>query len=264
MYLIRNDFLPLIQAKQLEQMETSDEVLNPIMAMAEAEVRSHLVQKYIVDAELTDTVVYNNATQYYAGSRVYTDTAGAIAMYYGKYPYPEFDLYAQYVIGDFVYYSGHTWKALKPSIIPYPDPQYGTYANIPAPNVFPTTANNLYWQDMGAFIIPIGTVPTNTTWWVLGDNRNQQLKNYTVDVCLYHIHSRLAPTNIPQLRIDRYKGKTEEGAWIKGRFYYPETSAIGWLQAASEGRVTADLPLIQPTSGSRIRFGGEIKVNNIY
>lgn len=264
MYLIRNDFLPLIQAKQLEQMETSDEVLNPIMAMAEAEVRSHLVQKYIVDAELTDTVVYSNATQYYAGSRVYTDVSGVITMYYGKYPYPEFDLYAQYMVGDFVYYAGHTWKALRQSVIPYYDPQYVTYDNIPYPNKFPTTANSLYWQDLGAFLIPIGTVPTNTTWWVQGDNRNQQLKNYTVDVCLYHIHARLTPNNIPAIREQRYMGKPEDRAIIGGRMYFPEYSALGWLQAASEGRVTAALPPIQPTSGSRIRSGGQIKVNNIY
>jgi hypothetical protein len=83
-------------------------------------------------------------------------------------------------------------------------------------------------------------------YWLFGDNRNQQLVNYLIDIALYHVHSRIAPRNIPDLRIKRYD------------------DAIKWLKMAGRGDITADLPLIQPKSGARIRYGGQIKNINSY
>lgn len=266
MYLIPNDFLPLIQANQLTQLQTGDTtVVNTIIEMTEAEVRSHLVQKYLIDQELSDTAAWSNSKTYLAGDRVYVTGGSAITIYYGKYPQPIFDLYTQYKVGDLVYYAGHTWKALKASYLPYPDIQYGRYENIPYPNVFPTTANNTYWQDIGAVTITAGTPVTDTSKWTQGDNRNQQLKNYMVDICLYHLHARLAPGNIPALRTERYMGKDTDRSSQHGRIMFPEYCAIGWLQAVGDGRLTAELPRIQPTtSGSRVRWGGFIGTQNNY
>ena len=97
-----------------------------------------------------------------------------------------------------------------------------------------------------------GTAPDTdiTKWqpvsWTAGDNRNQQLVLFMIDVTLYHLHSRIAPNNIPQLRMDRYD------------------SVIAWLKMAAKGEVTADIPKIQPLTGRRIRFGGAIKQTNSY
>lgn len=41
-------------------------------------------------------------------------------------------------------------------------------------------------------------------YWVQGDNRNALLVMIYVDIVLYHLHSRINPRNIPQLRLDRY------------------------------------------------------------
>lgn len=83
-------------------------------------------------------------------------------------------------------------------------------------------------------------------YWLFGDNRNQQLVNYMIDIALYHVHSRISPRNIPDLRVKRYD------------------DAIRWLKMAGRGDITADIPLIQPKQGRRIRYGGQIKNINSY
>lgn len=78
-----------------------------------------------------------------------------------------------------------------------------------------------------------------------GDSRSQQLVSAMIDISLYHIHSRIAPRNIPDLRVKRYD------------------DAIKWLKDANAGTVTPNLPLLQPYK-SRIRWGSNTKSNNIY
>lgn len=82
--------------------------------------------------------------------------------------------------------------------------------------------------------------------WLAGDNRSAQMVQYMIDVCLYHIHSRIAPRNIPQLRVDR------------------RDEAVKWLKMAGDGSITASLPIKQPKQGGRIRYGGNVKNANSY
>lgn len=109
---------------------------------------------------------------------------------------------------------------------------------------------SVIWE---AVVASTGITPGTdiTKWqpvsWTAGDNRNQQLVMFMIDITLYHLHSRIAPNNIPQLRIDRYD------------------SAISWLKMAAKGNdITAAIPKIQPTTGNRIRHGGPIKNKNSY
>lgn len=82
--------------------------------------------------------------------------------------------------------------------------------------------------------------------WVKGDNRNAQLLMYCCDIALYHIHSRIAPRNIPELRAKRYD------------------DAIKWLRMAGRGEITPGLPVIQPLQGNRIRYSTDVKQVNTY
>ena len=120
--------------------------------------------------------------------------------------------------------------------------------NIPPPNVFPDDPVNgaTYWGTGTAYSVPAGTLTTNTTYWTFGDNRNQSLVQVVTDISLYHLHSRIAPVNIPELRAARYR------------------AAIDLLKMASEGDITFDLTLLQPRQGARIRFGSNIKNSNSY
>lgn len=81
-----------------------------------------------------------------------------------------------------------------------------------------------------------------------GTDRNALIVMYAVDILLYHVHSRLNPNQIPQLRVDRYD------------------AAINWLKAAGAGTVTADLPLKpvpeSTTATGNIIYSGEVKRNN--
>ena len=77
--------------------------------------------------------------------------------------------------------------------------------------------------------------------YTAGDNRNQKLVQSMVDITLYHLHSRIAPRNVPQLRVKRYD------------------DAILYLESCSKGLVSLNLETIQPNQGSRISGGSEPK-----
>lgn len=76
--------------------------------------------------------------------------------------------------------------------------------------------------------------------------RDQQILSTAIDISLYHLHSRIAPRNIPELRQTRYD------------------NAIMWLKMCATGQVTPALAKLTPESGMRIRYGGNKKNINNY
>lgn len=120
-------------------------------------------------------------------------------------------------------------------------------ANIPASNVFPDDPVNgqTFWGTPTPYTVPANTPITNTTYWIQGDSRTQLIVICVIDIVLYHLHSRIAPQNIPELRKRRYD------------------DAIGWLRDAAQGiSLTTAMPVLQPRQGGRLRHGGNIKSNN--
>lgn len=95
--------------------------------------------------------------------------------------------------------------------------------------------------------IPLSDI---TNWqqisWVLGDNRSHSLVMYVVDITLYHLHARISPRNIPELRASRYD------------------AAKKWLEDAAHGIITPSLPQNQPQTGSRIQWGGKTPLESTY
>jgi len=190
-------------------------------------------------------------------------------IFYVSYPYPQFDYYGFYSIGDKVYWAGNVYTALQPS-------QYiGHDAELQIGQILPTNVRNVFpnsgtegiqvWGVGVSYSIPAGTLPTDATKWTDGDNRDQKLLMVCIDICLYHLHARIAPQNIPNLRVERYIGKQEDRAISVKKVTYPTYSALGWLQAAAEGDdITPAMPRVQPNSGMRIRHGGVPKNINSY
>jgi hypothetical protein len=167
-------------------------------------------------------------------------------IYYGLYPEPLFDLYGTYAIGDEVYYKGKIYSCLIATTFITHDVaiQYSSITSIPVGNVFPDDTENgsKYWEEQSTYTIPAGTLPTDTTYWTLGDNRNQQILGYTIDFVLYYLHARIAPQNIPQLRLDNYDiARTSLKDFAKG------------------DSMTLDMIKKQPKQGGRIRYGGDVK-----
>lgn len=291
-YLILSDFKKLIQTDNLSAIIGADfTILDQVKSAAQTEVVSYLTQKYDTSREFTDTVPFNRATTYKGNNRVYLDadtynatslyalnaltlysgnvyicsTAITVAevftpahwtligtqysMFYVTLPKPEFNYNDVYSVGDQVWWKDKVYTCAIATILLSHGTQlqYGEYANLPQTNVAPDDSINgiKYWGNGTAYSVTAGTLPTDTTKWTAGDNRNSQLVNHCIDIALYTVHSRIAPRNIPELRVKRYD------------------DTIKWLKNAAQGNtITANLPLIQPKQGGRIRWGSEIKKLN--
>ena len=171
-------------------------------------------------------------------------------LFYVKLSNLEFFYKNLYNVGDIVWWKDKIYTALKPSQLLTHDTalQYGQNEALPGVNVFPDDLQNglLYWGAGFPYSVHFGIPVTDTSIWVKGDNRSVQIVQKVVDICLYHLHSRIAPRNIPALRENRYK------------------MAIDWLQMAGQGQITADIPLLQPKRDGRIRWGSQVKRINDY
>ncbi len=171
-------------------------------------------------------------------------------LYYVTLPFPEFNYKKLYKVNDQVWYKDNVYTAAMdtPAFDHSTALQYGKITSLPLPNVFPDDPidGEKFWGPPQAAALPAGTLPTDTDFWTAGDNRSAMIVQKTMDVCLYHLHSRIAPRNIPQLRMDRY------------------AAATAYLQAIAEGIITADIPLLQPKVNGMIRFGSDIRRINDY
>lgn len=211
------------------------------------------------------------------------------------YPYPLFNYENNYNVGDLIYHKGKIYKCLISStqLSHGQQLQYSTYQNLPYSNVFPDNATYgaAHW-GVGVSYSVVGllpnAVPTDftdyssvtsyvvgnkvkynsiiyqaiknslnitpetdiTAWqpisWVSGDNRNPNILEHYIDCTLYKLHKGIAPRNIPDLRVKAYD------------------DAINWLEKCADGRITLNLPKLQPLKGNKIRFNGNIKNINSY
>ena len=275
---------------------------------AEAEAVSFLRQKYDTTAEIKDTTQWDKTAPYSAYDRVYLDATAFAAsanyavgdfslyngnvyecitpahgafvesewtlvgaqydIYYALPPYPAFDLYKVYKVGDKVFYKNSVYTCLIETILPTHETtlQYRLKQNTPALYVIyvDDVVGATHWSFDEAYIVPANTDVNNAVYWSDTDNRDQQMVQKFVEITLFHLHKRIAPRNIPALRIEAYMGAETDRAVVNGEIRYPVYSALGWLQACGRGEVTPRLPLIQPKQGNRIRFGGGVRNINSY
>lgn len=290
-YLLFADYKKQIQTDNLLQVIGNDlNVLHTSELQAIEEAYGYLSQKYSTSQEFTDTQPWAAAVAYNASERVYLDATaysatatynvGTLTLQAGKvyrcntqitvpeafnaakwtllgdqydlffttYPKPVFDYQAMYKAGDQVWWKNRIYTCQRASVNYGDNIQFRVIENIPYPNIFPDDPINgvTFWGTGTAYSVPAGTLPTDTTKWTAGDNRTQSVLMIVIDITLYHLHSRISPRNIPDLRRDRYM------------------NAIDMLRAFARGEMTAKLPIIQPKTGSRIRYGGNIKNINSY
>jgi phage gp36-like protein len=233
---------PGVQMFLNDRMVITAAVYNPLNTYQYFEMCTYQNKVYYMsDSNAPATGAFNPAQWTFIqndGTMVYLDTLAA---------YPEFNIYNFYNVGDKITYADYLWtcKSKTLTIDEASALQYAEYANIPVGNQFPTATNQTQWTK--------GVQYSRQPWqasaapFVVGDNRNQQLVNYVIDVMLYHLFSRIAPRNIPELRMERYD------------------MAIAWLKNVAKGDdITADLPRLQPKQGNRLRWGSNVKANNTY
>jgi hypothetical protein len=273
-YLRLKDYYINIQPTQLNQITANDPNVRILAEQrAQEEIISRLTQKYDTAKEFKDTVQWSRTISYKGGDLVYLDALpytnietysindlvshnGSVYinvtpvtstetfdaakwskigvqhdLFHVTLPKPEFNITTKYAIGDEVFYNDKTYTAIRESIGIYPDD---------------TTYGTQYWGTGVAYSVIAGTLPTDTTKWTVGDNRSQKIVEVMIDIALYKIHSRIATNNVPEIREMNY------------------AAATAWLKSCAEGDVTADIPVILPRQGNRIRHGGVQKQYNHY
>jgi hypothetical protein len=214
-------------------------------------------------------------------------------LFYVAFPYPEFAQFTIYKKGDIVYWKNKIYRAAQDSIVV--DQQMAlqsvNYSDFTTGNVLPDdTVNGSSMWGTGiaySFATLAPTNPAATAWsnvtaytagtlvsynsinyvataastniipgtdftkwapasWTLGDNRNQMFVSMMLDMVVYNLCKRIAPNNVPEAR---------HNCWI---------NAMKNLKAMAEGDINAQLPVIQPAQGNKIRFGGKTKQVNDY
>jgi len=173
--------------------------------------------------------VTNNLVTYSGSCYICTGNTGPIAfdptkwtllgklydLFYVTYPKPYFWYKNYYNKGDQVFYVNKIYTALIPTMLIDQQTalQYGSTDSIPYPNVFPDSALNglQYWGAGTAYSVTAGTLPTDTSKWTKGDNRNPNMVRRLVQICLYYLHDRIAQRNMPEVRS---LGYAEAMAWL--------------------------------------------------
>lgn len=233
---------------------------------SQEEMKGKLRQRYRVDevfsntSEFDETVVYygknlvdytapafSAASNYIAGDRrVYSGniyeantsiTASAFdpsewdficedkAFFYALLPASEYDPDTTYAIGDEVWFSNKVFTCAQA-----------------CKNIDPT--NSAFWGT-GVTYSFSGHLPDDTDYWIPGDNRNQLIVMYLLDIVLYHLFCTMPAMNIPDIRKERYNGNgpNETGG------------ALGWLKSVARGDTSVDLPVYTPQQGMSMRYG---------
>lgn len=276
MYTRAHDYKLYCDTTTLTQVVNYDLSLKRLCEYAaEDQIKSYLKQRYDFNkpyGEFTDTNTWSNVTIYKANHRVYLDATAYSAastyalgvqvlqagnvyictiaiilpeaftlskwtllgeqydLFYVTSPQDPWDYQKDYVAGDVIYYKDKTYTASITSLNVPPDSLYG--------------AN--YWGAGTSYALTAGILPTDTTKWTAGDNRNNYLLQLYIQIVVYNMFMKIAPKNIQQTRKDQYE------------------MAIDWLEKAGKGLVTADLPLLVTERGSAIRWGSILKTDNLY
>jgi len=155
-----------------------------------------------------------------------------------------------YALGDIVYWKGYTYvctfatrQISDANLI-----QYIAYKDVPFLNVFPddavNNANSQFWGSQTAYTIPVATLPTNTTYWTLGDNRTPEIVECVKDLTLWKLSALVN--------------------FSKAEWNERYESALRLLAMYANGEATLLMPIIVTQRGTRVRFGSKVKQQNTY
>lgn len=192
------------------------------------------------------------------------DLGQQYSIYSAVNPYPQFNCENFYNVGDQVYWHGAIYTCTQQTLLLTTGQaiQYERIEWLPPANVFPddvkSNNNGQYWQKESNYQISLNT-PLNATMsivngtsssvinvWAYGDNRSFQIVNMVIECAIFNLHKTIAPMNIPTMRSDSYK----------------EVKKL--LELVAMGKLNLNMPVLQPTQGSNIRFMGSIRNNNVW
>ncbi len=171
-------------------------------------------------------------------------------IFYCPLPQPLFNIKSSYNKDDLVFWNNKVYTCIIPSqsLGQSAKIQYSTTTDFPLQNVFPDDAKHgaAYWGAGVAYEVEAGSI-LDPEKFTKGDNRNQQLVLYVLDVLIYHLYRRIPPAVVPEIRVVAYRSVVE---WLKN--------------VARTNDVVADINKLQPPQGDRIRYGSRPKQENYY
>jgi hypothetical protein len=166
-------------------------------------------------------------------------------LYYAVTPKPVFNYKKYYKVGDQVFWKNKVYTNLVETLIPshVNQLQYARQADLPLFNVFPDDPINgvTHWGTGSTYSVAAGILPTNTTYWTAGDNRDAQCVNYACILAIYRMTPRVAVNNVPANRIKLFE------------------EALQWLEDVSHGNINVEIPVLQPDQGLSIISGGQVR-----
>ena len=218
-FLRKKDYEYLITEANLRQIiDRDDSLLSEAITTAQSEVESYLRNYYDVSDIFAGFIEFSTSIPFTTDDRiVWIEQPHSTAMTYDT--------------GDFTVFNCIIYKALEDGIT-------GAFNKSKWEEIAP---NETYYYCIAD---STESYPNDTDYFAKGDSRNQQIKTYTLDISLYHLHSRINPRNIPQLRMDR------------------RDEAMKMLEKISDGKITADLPVrsdVDDVAGHNIIYGSNYK-----
>lgn len=217
-FIITSDWDMQIRSIVLNAIKVTDNALNDAVNTAVSEISSYLRGKYDCAKIFAPIITWDISASYLKDTRILFTAPILIPT-------------NTYLQNALVVQAGFIYQA-KAAI---------------AAETFNATHWNKLCADNSLFYVIVdnttaSTLPTDISEYAAGDTRYPILLMYAKDIALYHIHSNIAPQNIPELRKTRYE------------------AAIKWLHAVSLDKLNADLPLLDTSVVSEsMRLGSDIK-----
>ena len=270
-YLYYNDYRKSIEDKNLSDIIDGNIGLRKeTERVAQEELISYLIQKYDTDSEFKDSNIYDPTVKYNANNVVMLDAKPYVAattyavgtlvldtdnkiykskiaantghtpstsptdwlllgwqnqLFYTIYPQPLFQIRKYYRSGDKVFWDNSVYTCM-----------------IAVAMVFPNDLVNgsTYWGTGSPYTVPVDELGSSnqSTYYLKGDSRSAKMVMSMCEITLYHLHKRIAPNNIPDIRVKAYD------------------DVIAWLKDCASGNVTPNVPLLQTIDHiTRIRSG---------
>lgn len=190
----------------------------------------------------------------YTGNTPQIDTAyftgGTLengALFYVTQPAISYNIYNPYEIGDQVFIKDKIYVAIQHSDGNYLTETLTTQvASDTTSAIIPgiTKGWDKYWSAATSGYTVTGIQPdTDTTGkWTQGDNRNQLMVQFVLDITLYHLSARINPRNTVELWAIRYDGNnpTQNGG------------VIALLKRISQGQLNLQEPELVPIKGQSL------------
>jgi len=229
-YLVKYDFETLIDEENVDEITNSnDRLLNDAMDSAIEEVAGYIRHRYDFDQVFRVVIPYADATVFVVDDRIY----------WSEEAYSEL---ITYTVDQRVSYDENIYSAIGTTTP-------GEF--IPAEWTL-LAENNTFYTCIDD---STGNLPTNTTYFTAGDNRNPKIKGVTIDICLYNIHAKISPRDVPEVRRIRYDGFGNKN---------DSENAIRYLEKVQKGQITPDLPVIEPIVQNSERISYGVQSNSEY